>query len=107
LIGSAAAPTYFALAGAMFFVGAASGAFQTLNGALVSTIASREYLGRVLSLTFMAFALSNVLSFPFGALADVVGERAMLAASGVAVTVTAVGFGMLERGSAAFTGRER
>jgi len=96
LVASSMAPSYVALTGAMLFVGAGSGGFQTLNGALVSTLAEPEYLGRVMSITFLGFAASNLFSFPFGILADAIGERPALTMTGSAVVVITVIFTILE-----------
>lgn len=96
LVGSALAPSYLVLTGAMLLVGAGSGGFQTLNGALVSTLAAPEYLGRVMSITFLGFAASNLFSFPFGILADAIGERPALTMAGSAVVAITLIFAMLE-----------
>jgi predicted MFS family arabinose efflux permease len=62
LIALGVAPSYALLFVPMFFVGAAGGGFQTLNGALVSHLADPAYFGRVVSLTFLAFAASSVVA---------------------------------------------
>ena len=92
LILSALSPTFFVLAGAMLLLGVASGAFQTLNGALVARMADPTYMGRVMSLTFMAFAAFQVMALPVGLLADAAGERATLAVLGAAVCGTVAAF---------------
>ncbi len=85
LIGTGLAPTWFTLAVAMFAVGVASGAFQTLNGALVAKVTDPEYFGRVISLTFFAFAAFGLMALPIGAVADIIGERTTLAIMGAVV----------------------
>ncbi|MEZ4479865.1 MAG: MFS transporter [Dehalococcoidia bacterium] len=101
LVASGLAPNYWLLAGAMFVVGAGAGGFQTLNGALVSHLTDQAYFGRVIALTFLAFAASSVIALPVGFLADAIGERATVALSGstvlTIVTVFALG-GRLSRG---------
>jgi predicted MFS family arabinose efflux permease len=82
------APTILLAAIAMFFVGLSSGAFQTLNNAVIVREASTEYYGRVMSLTMMAFALFGIVALPIGFIADEVGERPTLVAMGIAVCVT-------------------
>jgi MFS family permease len=85
LIATGLAPTWFSLALAMFMVGVASGGFQTLNGALVAKVTEQEYFGRVISLTFVAFAAFGVVALPIGVVADIIGERPTLAIMGVIV----------------------
>jgi MFS family permease len=90
LVATGLAPGYWAVAATMFFVGAGGGGFQTLNGALVSHLTDPAFFGRVISLTFLAFAVANVVSLPVGALADVIGERETILASGIVVTVIVI-----------------
>jgi len=85
LIGTGLAPTWLTLAAAMFVVGLASGGFQTLNGALVAKVTNQEYFGRVISLTFVAFAAFGLMALPIGAVADAIGERTTLAIMGTLV----------------------
>ncbi len=99
LVVSAVSPTFLALVGAMLLLGVASGAFQTLNGALVAHIAEPAYMGRVMSLTFMAFAAFQVIALPVGFLADAAGERASLAVMGVAVCAIVAGFAAFPAGT--------
>ena len=69
----------------MFFVGAGSGGFQALGNALVAHESDPAYMGRVLSLTMLAFAGFGLVGLPIGLLADALGERAILAVMGAAV----------------------
>jgi MFS family permease len=78
-------PSYWPLVGVMLVIGIGGGGFQTLNGALVSHLTEPEYFGRVVSLTFLAFAVSSVVALPVGALADAIGERATISISGAIV----------------------
>lgn len=44
-----------------------------------------EYFGRVISLTFFAFAAFGLMALPIGAVADIIGERTTLAIMGAVV----------------------
>jgi MFS family permease len=59
----------------MFVAGAGSSAFQLLNNSLVMQESDQAYYGRVMSLTMMAWGLNGLVGFPFGLLADRIGER--------------------------------
>jgi MFS family permease len=86
----AVAPTFRLAALASFAVGAASGGYQTLASAVMLRTTDPGYLGRVMSLTMMAFAGFGVMGLPIGWLADAVGERGALAAMGLAVALAVV-----------------
>lgn len=86
----AAAPTYALALGAMFLIGAATSAFQSLNGSLILSLADMEYHGRVQSLIMLSFSAFGLAALPFGMLADAVGLRETLAGMGVVVCITAV-----------------
>ena len=92
LIATGLMPNYWLVFIPMFFVGAAGGGFQTLNGALVSHLVEPAYFGRVISLTFLAFASSSVVALPVGSIADAFGEAATISASGVVVCALVVVF---------------
>ena len=50
------------------------------------------YLGRVMSVTMMAFGINSIASYPVGLIADAVGERATLAGLACAcLSVVALG----------------
>jgi MFS family permease len=87
----AVAPNFAAAVAAMVAVGAGTGAFQVLNNAIVMREAEPAYHGRVMSLTMMAWGVNGLVAYPFGALADRIGERETLAtmAAGVLVIVGA------------------
>ena len=92
LLATGVAPTPAFAAITMFILGLTSGAFQTLNNAVIVREADASYYGRVMSLTMMAFAGFGVIALPVGFIADAVGERETLVAMGVlvcAVTVVA------------------
>jgi predicted MFS family arabinose efflux permease len=78
----------------MLVVGMGFGGFQTLNAAVIVRTAEPAYLGRVFSLTMLAFAGVSLMSLPVGVLADAIGERTTLATlSGVVVAIAlAAGF---------------
>lgn len=90
-------PNFWALAGTMFVVGFGGGGFQTLNGAVIAHSAEPAYYGRVMSLTFLAFAAFGVIALPLGFLADQVGERATLGVMGAMAGAVVVGFFVLSR----------
>ena len=75
----------------MLVVGAANGGFQTLSGAVVIYQTDSAYVGRVMSLTMLAFAGFGLVALPIGIMADALGERITLAAMGAMVCVV-VGF---------------
>lgn len=73
----------------MFVSGAGSSAFQLLNNSLVMQEADQSYYGRVMSLTMMAWGLNGLIGFPFGLLADAIGERETLFIMGSMVLLIA------------------
>jgi predicted MFS family arabinose efflux permease len=85
LFALAAAPSYGSAALVSFALGVANGGFQTLASAVLIHGTRPEYVGRVMSLTMLAFAGFGLVALPIGALADAVGERLTLAAMGAAV----------------------
>ena len=87
LLALALAPSFALAAVASFGIGAASGGYQTLATAVMLVTTEPIYIGRVMSLTMMAFAGFGVMGLPIGWLADAIGERGTLAAMGIAVTV--------------------
>lgn len=97
LVAMAAAPSYWFLTAAMLTMGVGAGGFQTLNGAIISHITEPEYFGRVISLTFLAFASSSIFSLPMGLLADAAGERATVGLTAMCVLVATVVFWVSER----------
>lgn len=81
----AAAPSKLVAGVGMFAVGACSGGFQALNSAVIARHVEPVYIGRVMSLTLLAFAGFGLMALPFGMLADAVGERATLVVMGLLV----------------------
>ncbi len=85
-----------------FAVGATNGGFQTLSSAVVIHATQPAYMGRVMSLTMLAFAGFGLMGLPIGFLADAFGERAALVAMGAAVcAIVAVSWLALGRASGA------
>ena len=78
LFGVSVAPSMTWVAAAMFFVGAGSGGFQALNGAVIARHTEPAYIGRVMSLVIMAFAGFGIMGLPYGMLADWTSERQTL-----------------------------
>ena len=76
--------------GMMFIAGAGSSAFQLLNNSLIMQEADQAYYGRVMSLTMLAWGLNGLVGYPFGLLADSIGERQtiFIMAAGVISVVT-------------------
>lgn len=71
----------------LFAVGATSGAFTTLNGAVLLRATNPRYMGRVMSLAMLAFGAFGLIGIPVGLLADAAGEGAACALMGVLVLV--------------------
>ncbi len=87
LLALALAPNYGSAMAAMFFIGAGSGGFQALSAAAIVREADPAYIGRVMSLTMLAFGFFGLMALPVGLMADAVGERAALLAIGAGVCV--------------------
>lgn len=85
LVAFALAPTYEAGLVAMVFVGATNGGFHALNGAVIASVTDPTFMGRVLSLTFLAFAGFSLTAWPIGLAADAFGVETVLVAMGVVV----------------------
>jgi MFS family permease len=85
LIAVGLAPGFAAAMVAMVFVGAGIAAFQTLNNSVALKETEPAYYGRVMGLMQVAWGLINLTSLPVGALADLLGERAVLSGAGVAL----------------------
>lgn len=85
---------------AAVFVGAASSGFQLLNNMNLMQRTRPEYLGRVMSVTMMAFGVNSMVAYPIGEVADQAGERATIVLLGIACfAVVALGF-IASRGTA-------
>src|SRR6185295_9388252 len=66
--------------GAMVAIGAFSSGFQLLNNVNLMERCHPDYYGRVMSVTMMSFGLQSVFAYPFGIVADALGERTTLMA---------------------------
>ncbi len=95
LAGLAASSTFHAGLAAMVLLGATSGGFHALNGAVIARETEPVYMGRVMSLTFLAFAAFSLSALPLGLLADAFGERRVLLGMGIAVFVVAARMSIL------------
>ena len=77
-------------------VGASSSGFQMLNNINLMQRTDPAYLGRVMSVTMMAFGAQAMLSYPVGTIADHLGERVTLAGLGsLCFVVVAIGLAAL------------
>lgn len=108
LLLAAVSPNFAILIMVMLLLGITSGAFQTLNGAIIAHVAEPAFLGRVMSLTFMAFAGFQLVALPLGVFADAAGERPALGVMGAIVCIAIVVFALLpapapERATATIT----
>lgn len=89
---TAIAPSLPWALGAMVLVGAASSGFQLLNTTIIMQETEPDYFGRVISLTMLAFGFNGIAAFPYGALADAIGERETMFLMGAAsIAVVALG----------------
>ncbi len=69
----------------MLLIGLGNGGFQSLNSAVIARETAPEYMGRVMSLTLIAFAGFGLMALPFGVLADQIGEPSTLLSMGLVV----------------------
>ncbi len=90
------APSYITAVGMMIAVGAASGGFHALNGAVIARETEVVYMGRVMSLSLLAFAGFGLTALPLSALADHFGERHVLLGMGSAVLVLSIWMSIAE-----------
>jgi|TARA_B100000953_G_scaffold22826_1_gene18842 MFS family permease len=81
------APTFAAALAIMFFLGAASSAFQSMNATLILANSTPEYHGRMQSLLQLGFNLFGIAALPIGICADNFGLRQTLFVMGVVVTL--------------------
>ncbi len=89
------APAFPAAIAAMIAVGATSGGFHALNGAVIARETETAYMGRVMSLTLMAFAGFSLTALPLGIAADAFGERVVLLSMGAVVLGLAIVMGSI------------
>lgn len=80
------------------FVGATSGGFHALNGAVTARVTERAYMGRVMSLNFLAFAGFSLSAWPIGLAADHFGVRVVLLGMGaIVLAFSLLMFGVVAR----------
>ncbi|MDA0350938.1 MAG: MFS transporter [Chloroflexi bacterium] len=87
LVFTGLAPSLAILFVPMFLTGLGTGAFQTLNSAVIVIESEPAYYGRVTSLTGLAFAGFMLAGYPVGLAADAFGERATTVVMGIATVV--------------------
>ena len=97
----AAAPSFVSALFAAALIGASSSGFQMLNNVNLMERTEGAYLGRVMSVTMMAFGVNSIASYPVGLIADRVGERATLGALACAC-LAVVALGVLATRASAF-----
>jgi len=83
-------PSFTSAVASMVLVGAMSGGFHALNGAVIARETEPNFMGRVMSLTLLAFAGFSLTALPLGILADRFGERTVLLGMGIVVVGIAV-----------------
>ena len=88
----AVAPGYVAGLGAVFVIGAAASAFQSMNNALALGISDFEYHGRIQSLMMLSFSGFGMAALPLGVLADAIGLRETFAVMGAVTVLTMLGY---------------
>lgn len=86
----ASMPGFGSAATCMLLVGATSGGFHALNGAVIARETDPQYMGRVMSLSMLSFAGFSLTSLPLGILADHFGERAVLFGMGLSVFAVSI-----------------
>jgi MFS family permease len=98
---AAVAPGYGQALATMLLVGAGTSAFQMLNNSLIMQETDPAFYGRVMSITMLAWGFNGLAGFPFGLLADAIGERETLMVMAVLVVgvtaATATGHLLLSR----------
>ncbi len=82
---------------AVLLIGVTNGGFHALNGAVIARVTEPLYMGRVMSLTFIAFAGFSLTAAPLGAAADLFGVRVVLLGMGIGVVLIALVMGVLVR----------
>lgn len=85
LILLASMPGFGSAVACMLLVGASSGGFHALNGAVIARETDPVYMGRVMSLSMLSFAGFSMTALPLGILADHFGERTVLFGMGAGV----------------------
>jgi MFS family permease len=91
-------PTFALACFAMLLVGAAGGMFQTLVLARMIHLSEAAYLGRVMSLTNLAWSLMSLVSLLVGVLADLSSQRTVLISIGLTLVVATLALALWSRG---------
>jgi MFS family permease len=81
----ASMPGFGSAVACMVLVGATSGGFHALNGAVIARETDPQYMGRVMSLSMLSFSGFSMTALPLGILADHFGERTVLIGMGLGV----------------------
>jgi MFS family permease len=102
LVGLGLAPNFELAMLAMFGIGAGSGGFQALGASVAAHESDPIYMGRVLSLTMLAFAGFGLLGLPLGWVADQVGEPATIGGMGTVVIILVAVLGVAVSRSQAY-----
>jgi MFS family permease len=89
LLALAFTPSMALAFGVVVVIGAGMGGFQLMNNSLLMLETEAPYHGRVMSIMTLAWGANGLIALPIGALADAVGERAVLAGQGTAVIAVA------------------
>lgn len=97
VVALAASPTAFVALAVTFPLGAASAAFQSMNGTLVLACSDSGYHGRMQSLLQLGFNLFGIGALPIGILADWWGLDKTLAAMGVVTAAVGAVSGAIRR----------
>ena len=95
LILLAGMPGFFSAVACMLLVGATSGGFHALNGAVIARETDPVYMGRVMSLSMLSFAGFSLTALPLGILADRFGERTVLFGMGTSVFALSIFMGAI------------
>ncbi len=99
----AIAPTFWIAVAVMIPLGAGMTGYQLVNSAMLMLETDPQYYGRVMSLNMIAFAAMMLMNFPAGVIADQVGERPLLFATGIVtiliIMASSAGWAALGRGA--------
>ena len=70
---------------AIFILGFALTAYQTLNSTLIMEAAKPEFYGRVMSINMLSFSAMPLMAYPLGEIADIIGVTTLFIAQGCVV----------------------
>ena len=86
----AVAPSFEVALLAMVLIGPGFSSFLLVAQTVIMANAEPAFYGRVMSLTMIAVALQSIAAFPFGILADQIGERELLGVVGISTAAILV-----------------